>query len=116
MIKLKKIVDSAEAVVELLKVKFPIKISFALSKLATQLEPELKIYNDKRNEILKELGTPQEENSLSYNFTLENRLKFNEELDKLTDIDIKVDFQKIKIADLGEIEIAPTLLVDWIFE
>lgn len=120
MFKLSTIVGSQEALVKLMALKLPVKVSYKLKKLVIKLQPDLKIYDEKRVELLKEYGT--ENDNHAWTIKPENLVKFQEELGKLLDIDVDLKlgedkpFDKIKIEDLGAIEIESSVLVslDWL--
>ncbi len=114
-LKLKQIVDSKKQIQDLLEIKLPVKISYRINKLVNKLDPELVIYENKRNELIKELGE-KVEGTETVQVKTENIPKFIEEMNILNDIDVEVDFEKIKVEDLGDIQIAPKDLVDWLFE
>lgn len=123
-IKLSEIVGSEQALVKLMKVKLPVKISYKLSKLVFNIQPELKIYNDQKNALIKELGEQTNKETDQWQVKSDNMPKFLEEITKLQDIDVDVKFgdakelEKIKVADLGDIQIEATELMalDWLLE
>ena len=114
-IKLNEIVGSAENIKALLEVKLPVKIAYRLSKLVNKLQPSLSIYEENRNKLIKEYGTEQEDGNIAVKDPEKLKL-FAVELGKLLEVEESVEFEKIKIEDLGEIEIAPNLLVNFLFE
>ena len=113
-VKLSEVVGSVEALKNILALKLPIKVSYRISKLVSnQVEGELKEYNEQRNKLVKEFGTENEDGSTSVK---EDRLKeFSEELQKLLDVDVKFDFEPIKLEEIENVDIAPKDLITWIF-
>ena len=116
-VKLSQIVNSTEDIKKLLEVKFPVKVSYRLGRLVNKLQPELTLYDAKRNELVKEFGdAPDEKGNIKV--TDPEKLKlFMVKLQELLSVDIDIDFEKIKIDTLGELSIEPKLLLlDFIFE
>lgn len=119
MIKLKlgKIVDNVGVMKELMAIDLPVKMSYSLSKLASKIDSELKIYNEKNDEIIKSLGTPNETGEFTIPKDNPEILKdFKDKWQELRDIEVEIDFTPLKIEDLGNREIASKLLIDFIFE
>lgn len=115
-IKLRQIVQNAEALRGLIGTKLPIKIAYQLKRLAIEFDRVLKPYEDQRIELIKELGVKKEDSD-QVSVLPENVTKFVEELSKLEDVEVELAFaEKIKIEDLGNIEIEASKLVDFIFE
>jgi len=128
-ITLEKIVNSDKSLAKLMGLKLPIKVSYKLTRLAFNLQPEITIFNDKRNAIIKELGEPMADSPVvngepSYKVKDENMAKYIEEMTKLGEIEVDLkfssdkEFEKIKILDLGDVSIEPRELlpVDWLLE
>lgn len=123
-VKLSEIVGSQQALIKLMQVKLPIQISYKLSKLAFKLEPELKIYNDQRNALIKELGEQINPETDEWRVKADNLVKFQEEQKKLQEIEVDVKFaedkelEKIKVSDLGDVQIEANDLIalDWLLE
>ena len=96
-----------------------IKVSYKINRLIGKLEPILKSYEDKRNELVKKYGEKiQKENSEpTYSVTDPEKLKlFTEKWNELVEIEEDLDFEKINIADMGDITLKPTEVIDWMFE
>lgn len=114
-IKIKEIVSNVENIKELQSIKLPIKISYKLSKLIGKIQPELDIYNEKRDELVKEYGDKQEDDT--FKVTDPNKIKsFIEKINDLVEIEVEIDFEPIDIEDLGDISIPPKNLISWIFK
>lgn len=113
-IKLKSIIENKENIKALCSVKLPIKISYSINKISSKIDKELEIYENTRINLLNKLGDKLEDNS--YKIKSENIDEWTKEIELLTNQDVDIDFQKILISDLGDIEIEPKLLINWIFE
>lgn len=113
-IKLSQAVMSVEALNKLVDIKLPIKASYSLKRLTDKLGPELKAFDEKRSDLLKELGTVKED-GVTYDLG-KNAKKFTDDVNSLLDSEFEIDFNKIKIDDLGNAMVEPKYLHDWIFE
>ncbi len=114
-IKLSEIVNNIENIRALQEVKLPVKVSYRLKRLTDKLQSPLKTYDEKRNELVKEFGDEQEDKTFAVKDPEKLKLfmmKFND----LVAIEEEVDFDKIKIDDLGDVKVEAKLLVDFIFE
>jgi len=113
-IKLADIINSLESLKALQEVKFPVKVSYRLKRLVDKLDPEVKLFYEKRNEMIMELGTKQEDGSTK--IVEDEKLKtFAEELTKLGEVEIDVDYEPVKVEDLGDAVVAPKDLVPFVF-
>lgn len=100
---------------ELLATKFPVKVSYRLSRLANKLEPILKSYEENRQTLVKEFGDKQPDDTFAV--TNPKKLKtFFTKLEELQAVEEDIDFDKISIDELGNVLIEPNLLVNFIFE
>lgn len=118
--KLSEIVNSLEPLQNLLKVSLPIKVSYKLSKIAIKINPELDLFNEKKNELIKKYGKEIEPDK--WQVDPENVEKYQEDMKTLLDMEVSLDFgdgknlEKIPISDFGEVNIpAQDLLpLDWL--
>ena len=112
-IKLEKIVQEERALDMLSKMKFPVKISYWLSKINNKAQKEIELFKEQRLKLIMEMGKKQEDGSTK----VEDKFmeKYQKQVQELLDIEVEFDFEPIKISDLGNIEIEPNMLVNWIF-
>jgi hypothetical protein len=91
-------------------VEKPVKVSAAyrLSLLLKKLEPEFQTFSTKREELVKKYGVT--EDGQNYSIKLDSLEEYQKVFGELLDTDVKVDIQKIKVADLGDLEIEPKYL------
>ena len=113
---LKELVNSVKAINTLTTEKLPITVSYKISLFLNKIQPELKIWEDKRMELIKELGTPKtdeegKEVAGEFKFDEEKGKEFSNKINELLDEEVSVEVPDIKIADLGDIKIAPETLV-----
>lgn len=113
-VKLGEIYASTEALKHLNTIKFPSNISWKLATLTRHLNPELEQFESKRLELVKELGTEQEDGTIK---VMGDNLKpFSEKINEISAIEVDLNFEKIKVADLGETAIEPQYLLGFVFE
>lgn len=119
--KLSTLVGSEESLVKLMALKMPMSVSYKLSKLVFRMQPDLKIWNEKRLELFKEYGTLDEKTD-QYTVKPENIVKFQEELTKLLEVEVDLTFapekpfEKISVAEFGDAQIEPSVLLqlEWL--
>ncbi len=114
-IKLADVINNQDNIRALQEVKLPVKISYRIKRLVDRLQSPLKTYEEKRNELVKEFGDEQEDKTFAVKDPEKLKLfmaKFNE----LVQVEEEIEFEKIKIDDLGDVKVEARLLVDFIFE
>ena len=117
-IKLDEIVNSAELINELQKVNLPVKVSYRIKRFIDKISPDLKEFNKKRVEILNKYCKLSADGK-SYDVSVlsdEKKIELNSKLKDIIDKELDIDFDKIKIEDLGDSKIEPRLLIPFIFE
>ena len=115
-IKLSDIVSNIENIKNLQEVKLPVKVSYRLKRLVNKLDPILTTFNEKKNDLIKEHGELDEETK---NIQVKDPEKLKLYFAKLTDllaVQEEVEFEKIKIDDLGDVKLEAKNIVDFIFE
>ena len=112
--------ENQNALVVLQSIKFPIKVSYRIKRIADKLIPEIQAFKEKKLELFKEFGTfdkdPETGKELQSQTILpENIAKYQEQIVLLADTEIVVDIEKINIDELTQ-EIEPKYLLAYIFE
>ena len=118
LIKLSEVINNVENLKAIQEVKLPVKISYRIARLVNKLQPEANLYEEKRVNLLKELGELDEKGEkydIKYG-TIENQAKFWKEISELLAMEIEIDFTKIKVEELGEVNMEAKLLNLFIFE
>lgn len=113
-IKLKDILNNTESIRSLQTINLPIKISYRIKRLSDKLDPIIKSYEEKRNELIREFGTENEDKTLS----VKNPEKVEQFMAKIMDIqevEEIVEFEPISVKELGDILIPAKDLVSFIF-
>lgn len=109
--KIGELVDAIDALKELSDQKMPISTSFRVTKLIKDIAPELDNYQNHRMKWFKELGV-EDPTTKVITIKPENIDQFNEEMEKLRNIEIRLDFKKIKLDDLGsDAQLSPKSLI-----
>jgi hypothetical protein len=85
-------------------------------RLVNKVQPLLKIYDEKRNELVKEFGEePDKDGNIKVSDPEKFKL-FSAKMKELLEVDEDIDWTPIKIEELGNVEIAPKLLLNFLFE
>ncbi len=116
-LKLSQLVNSSQAFSRLMSQPMRAVKSFALSKVARQIEPDLKAYDEQRIKLLKEYGKLRDESGQQYEFdTPRQAQEFVAELNALLEQDVELDVKPILLADLDKIEISAVdiLTLGWL--
>jgi hypothetical protein len=103
-------------------VKIPIKTSYWLSKFITRLEKEISAFNAAKNKlaltycIKDESGQPslkkdEQTGNQLYQFSEDVSETVDDELLKLNQEEIEIPFNPFAIEDLGNISIAPQIII-----
>lgn len=122
----RKIVNDAMFLSQITQKQLPIKISYSIAKNVSKIEKELEIYNSERKKLLDKYCTKDEdgENVIDENNQLiiddENLSDWNNSINELLDIEIKIDIHKFKECDLlnSNCEMTPSelMLIDYMIE
>jgi hypothetical protein len=105
----------AEQLEKLKNQDLPVKTSFKLAKTLKKMDEEKKHFEEEKLKLLKKYGEEIEDNPGSYSVGTDNK-EFYEKLEELCNI--KVDIEKIKIEDLGDIKLSTNtlLFLDFLIE
>ena len=113
-IKLLDIVEYQKNMGALTKVKLPVKVAYRISKLNIKIASEVKDYKEQEFNLIKDLGEvvldTEGKETDNLRVTKENMPKYKEEVEKLLDLEVELDFEPIDINELGETTIEPSLL------
>lgn len=110
------IVNGGAALDSLMQNRFPVKLSYKLSRILVDVQRELKHFSDLRTKLIKQLG--KEVSADQWQVTDENIAIFNAEFQELMELPVKIWGDKFKVEELGEISITPADLfaIRWLFE
>jgi hypothetical protein len=114
--KLKEIIDSIDSIQYFMGLKLPAITSYKLAVFAKKVNPEVEAFSKIRNEKLKEYGDEVKDEkgdfNGNYNIPKKNIGKFNEEMNKLLEAEIKMDIPEINIKDFEGLEIEPKYFIE----
>lgn len=122
--KLNVLIQSQVALANLLQLKLPMKTAYKISKLISKIHPEVRLYEEQRVKLVKELGYEIEGKKDQYQVHDENVPQFQEKMNELGDVEVSIDFapdkpfEKIKLAELGnsEIQAQDLFILQWLIE
>lgn len=93
--KLKKIIDVVEGLRALQNKDLPVAESFKLLNLVHQVDPILNNYGEQRTKLLKKYGETKD--NLNYIVPPKNVEQYLNEMSPLEDMEVNLNFQKIKL-------------------
>ena len=114
-----------ESLNKLIDKEISIKTSYKLSKLTKRLIDEHSIYEKNRMKLINKYAEKDADNNIIINkednsttMIGENKINFNKEFTELINIEMELEFEKIKLDDLGEISISPRdlLYLNFLFD
>jgi hypothetical protein len=110
-IKLGSINDIVYSMKELVEKDLQIKVAYKLSKLLKILDNENQTFEEQRIKLFQKYGVKDENGNLKtyegdkINIAKDNLKLFNTEFKELCNIEINIDFEPIKLDDLGDIKL-----------
>ena len=94
--------------------KLPIKLSYKIMKILSDLESELQFYRTQLQELLQECAQMDEEGNLKFTEDGENFLlktdkieEFHNRYDELTNMDIELEDRFFTLKELENLELTP---------
>lgn len=118
--KIQEILNLQPVLQGLLDVKLPIKVAYRLNKLTNKLASEMKFYEEKRLELIKELGEKVKDKdgkeTEQIQVLKENEPEFYEELKKVLELEIEIDYEPISLTELGDIQIESKFISPLLFK
>jgi hypothetical protein len=97
-----------QAVQKLMSMQLPIKTTFKLKKSIAALESELKIFEETREDLVKNYGQRDESGNLKFNensmiqLDLSRAAEWQPKFTELMSLETSTEFPKFKIEDFGE--------------
>ena len=95
------IFGAREPLQKLIEQKFPVMVSYKLSKLVTKLSEQLKVIEEVRNGLIKTYGEADKDNpqQVRVDPSSENFGKFAAEFNELMSQEVEVVFEKVKLPE-----------------
>lgn len=113
-IKLSDVVNNIESLKNLQNLNLPVRVSYKIKRLVDRLNPILKTYDEKRTELVNEFGEKDDKGDVSVKDPEKLKL-FLEKFNELISVEEEVEFEPIKIKELGDVVIPAKDLVDFVF-
>ena len=112
---LKQLLEIFPAVSALGSTKLSAKPGYRVAKIINLIKPDMVAYDEQRNKLLQELGTPVEGEPGRFSILGDNLKSFADQEKALLEEEVSIDLPKIKIDDLvtndgKQIEIEPMYL------
>lgn len=112
---LSQIVNSKDALQNLLKEKFPIKLSYQLKGIVQKFDAEYSKYEVLKNElIIEKYG--EEFEAGKWKVKPEYMAKFITELNELASIELDMPFEKVVLPESCAISVEDLILLDWVIK
>jgi hypothetical protein len=122
------VLNSVESLNQLAELKLPVKTAFRLAKITRKMNEVLETYNEVLTKIQqdhvekdeddkpKTLDDPNDPNIKRLVFS--DPAAFAAAYQELLEIETEVDFKKLQVEDLGNIEVTPSTLfpIEWLIE
>lgn len=123
-LKNKVIIDAVPALNSLSETKLPVKTSYIVAKNISELSKLLEDINKIKDGIIDKWmekdknGNPIKSGEQEGSFKLKKDNKYHKEMEELFEIENEVKITKVKLDDLGDIDISPGTLIslDWMIE
>lgn len=104
-IKLGEIMNAKDAFFKLLSLPLPIKTSYRLSKAARKFDVELKIIEEKRNQLVMKYGEKNEQgNTMVKQSEMGNFMK---EFNDMLELSIEINIEPIDLSLFEDIKLSP---------
>ncbi|MDP3939821.1 MAG: hypothetical protein Q8R92_17015, partial [Deltaproteobacteria bacterium] len=100
--KLGEIVNSREAIANVLAAKLPIKAAYQLSRIGLELSKEIEAFTAARNAAITSLGTCNEGGAFEIKVTHAEYPEFERQMNELLAADVKIDRDPVRMQDLGD--------------
>lgn len=103
---MKDLVEAGPAIGRVMETKLPAKVAYRLSRIQSKINSEMRAYTDSRMKSIKELGKEDPVGSGVFQIKdPESIKKFQDQMDELDAVEVKIDREPIKLAELGDVMI-----------
>jgi hypothetical protein len=105
--KIKELVEAAPALAALNQCQMPAKTAYRVSRIIAKANAELKVYEDSRMQLFKQLGTHDEAQD-TWTINPENIEQFNTEMTGIMEEEVNLDdCPSIALSTLEKVQITP---------
>jgi len=100
-VKLETIVSARPKLEKLFSLPLPAKTSYRVMRLMKKITSELKMFEQKRIDLVKKYGEPTENNKNIYNVKPDEILNFQKDMQEVLDVEIEIEFEPLTLDMLG---------------
>ena len=104
--------SAQEPLRKLIEQKFPVMVSYKLSKLVMKLNEQFKVIDEVRTGLIKKYGETDEKGNTQVKQESESFPKFVEEFNELMAVEHTIDVEKVKLPEPFEIEPSVLMALD----
>lgn len=90
--------------------KLPVKGAYGVSRLLTRMKPEFDVAEERRVELVKELGEKDESGNTQVKPGTDNYTAFLERFAQIEETKLELDLPLLNLDHLGDIEVEPALV------
>ena len=111
---MERIMNSLEALREISNEDVPLKAAVAMTKTIKEVDGILEVFNDSKKKLFEKYGE-EKEGQEGITVKEEHVDEFNEKYVELITQEIDIDFVKVDVESLGDINVKPSVLMtlDW---
>jgi len=102
-VKVVDILNANEGLKKIASLPINIKVSYQLMRLGNKISDELKVFDDKRKELLNKYGEINEGN---WKVKEENMTDFTKDINDILEEDVDIEFEPISLDNLGDVKIS----------
>ena len=114
---LETIVNSKEAITELIKEKVPVDVAWDIRKNLRLIEPEVAEYEDLRSQlIIEKYGVEDKRNPGDWRVRPSMLKEFQEEVSILANKEVELDIKKVKLPKTTMITTVNLYLLEWMID
>ena len=103
------IFTAQEPLRKLIEQKFPVIVSYKLSKLAQKLNEQFKVVEEVRQGLIKKYGKADDKGQIAVSQESKDWVKFVDEFNELMAQEVEIVIEKVKLPETFEIE--PSILM-----
>jgi len=106
IVTLEEILNASEGLKKILSADLPIKLAYRLGKYVKILNKELTNYEERRMDLIKKYGEPND-NGSEYKIKPENADKVMKDMMELHSIEVDLDVIPIKLSEIENVKLSP---------
>jgi hypothetical protein len=116
--KLGQVVSSISALNNLASEKMKAKQAYRVSRVLMEANGHLDSFNSARDKAIEKYGEKNDDGNIAVDQKSKGFKKFTDELNALFDEEIEMKFNKIKLKEIGnlEVSVADMVALDWLID